>query len=162
MTLRSDLRDAIIARVNTVDDIGIVHTYQRFNADMSLYLDQFSTTIDGRKQIRGWWITNPTIPFVAALLNTDTFDVKTEQWEFVVRGVMSVSDTNASDDTFGDLVLAVHDAIWNQINFGSTVVVPFSIQVSIPTIDIRQFGSILCHFAEIHVSLQTRIAIVWQ
>ncbi len=151
MSTYSDLRDALVARINTVANIGLVHNRERYSSNWTDYLAQFASTISSQKQVRGWWVTWDGIP--AAWEDGSAFGRIAEQYVFTVRGVQGMDDSANTEGTFGDLIEAVKAAIRNQASLSVAGVESYSIIVTVPTLELRQFGSVLCHYAELRVVL---------
>lgn len=161
MTIQTDIRDAIVTVIESVTDSGIVHNRAKYSTDASTFLDNFSCLIGGKKILRGWWLSIPTSN---AFRGThSTFDSDTEVLEFTIRGIHSYYDNEDSETEFGILVYTVMTALRSQITFsqGPTRVLPFSAEVNLPIVELRQFGSTLCHYCEIRFSIETNVIVAW-
>jgi len=137
--------------MNTVDEIGVVHEKTIFSNSQDTFLDQFTTIIDGNRQIRGWWVSPPTV-FNAVNPDT-TFDFPTDTLDYAVHAVMGMSMNSDSETEFTDLVYRTRDALRVMVDWGLVEVIKYSTVVSVPTLDLRQFGSVMCHYCELHVQV---------
>lgn len=149
MGVYADIRDAIEARIVTVSDYGVVHDYERYNANWSEYFGHFKSTIDSTAQIRGWVVTWNGIP--DAQPDGQNFGNIAEVYRFTVRGLQGLADSSATEKTFYSLVEQVKDAIRSRKDFGLSSVIDYTIVVTIPVLDIRMFGSVLCNYCELQV-----------
>ena len=141
-------RDIISARIGTVGNAGVVHNRIRYAADFDTYLARFKTTIDGRQQIRGWELERTQRR--VAVTDYDTQGAINWAHTFVVIGVMGFQDGSDTDGDFGDLVDEVMGVLTDLAEAPSTF--PGAWQVEWPRLRIQrmeQFGSVLCHRAEI-------------
>jgi|SRR6516225_6792725 len=157
MGIQVDLRNAIVARMNSVDEVGVVHEKTIYANSQDTFLDNFATIIDGNRQIRGWWVSPPTV-FSAANPNIE-FNVETDTLDYAVHAVMGMSINSDSETEFTDLVYRTRDALRVMVDWGLTEVIKFSTIVTVPTLDLRQFGSVLCHYCELHVQVNVGIDI---
>lgn len=159
--------EAIAAEVALVSNIGRLHTFQRWARDIHRYLEHFEwDPPTGSDQIRGWLLTresareelgsfasNAPGGFVPAGLNRRTHT-------FLLFGIMSLEDSTSSELTFQDLVEAVCDRFRTNdaLRLSGTIA---SLERLVPPqvdrIDIRTFGSVLCHTVEIRIQAIERI-----
>lgn len=146
-TTYSDIRDAIATLVSGVTDIGKVHNRVRWAADWKDFNAFFTSTIGSDRQIRGWWVTWGGIPETGG--DFEGFGPTADTYRFYVRGVLGFQDSADTETTFLSLFSDVVDAVRDTIDFGVAAVVKESVSVRTNEPDIRQFGSVLCHFGEI-------------
>jgi hypothetical protein len=152
------VRDAVVARVNTVTGIGAVHSYQRFTNNWTDFLTIFAQTISGNFQVRGWFLTRDRITSVMSAYDKST---KTHHWK--LRGIMGVFDSDNTEEIFQNLVDQVLTAIEVLDDAGQSSVVKYSIgPVSAPIIEGRVFGDVLCHYCEIDFTVDTENTIAFQ
>jgi len=105
------IRDSIVARLNTVADIGVVNDYRRGVVTYSDFASRFTTTIGGVQQIRGWDVAWESSAFDPdTWLNDGTMRLAGQQI-YVVRGYMGVNDAAATDKTFSSLIRLVLRAL---------------------------------------------------
>ena len=163
---------AIAAELAAVPEIGRVHAFQRYAADLARYLDHFRWEApDGRGQLRGWLVTREAAreepgsfsgsqgqSFTPAGVNRRTHT-------FLLFGVMGLEDGAASELVFQDLVEAVCDRFRDnkvlrlQDPSGQARVATLE-RLHPPQVDaveVRQFGAALCHAAELRVQAIERI-----
>lgn len=150
MSVNGTIRDAIAGRIAALSTtIGQVYTRERYAAKWDDYLTDFLTTVGSVDQIRAWWVTWAGIPDTS--IDGQRFGSAADTFRFVVRGVLGLQDQNATERTFHDLVETVTSQIRNVLTFGVASVMPFSVQAIVPTLELRQFGDVLCHYCEIIV-----------
>lgn len=111
MTLAA-VRTAIVARLNTVTDIGAVHAYERYASD----LKKLATLYSYQGAIRGWFVRRPVTHESGNILSRT---VEVVRWR--IQGVMSLEDANASELTFDALIESVRDAFAQDETLGGTV-----------------------------------------
>jgi hypothetical protein len=153
------VRDSIIAKLNTIPDIGQVHSYQRYAARTKNMADLYSYTPAGATvaQLRGW--------FVRRVKVVDKFGpgwMVTEDTQWLIRGYLAVEDSGASEKVFDGLIDQVRGAfrIYAELEDTQLTAGAFTTRVenqsgasledSAPVL----FCDVLCHSAKI--SLITR------
>jgi hypothetical protein len=154
----TDIAPDIKTKLLEIPNIGLVYTYQRQAVDMSKFINLFARDIGGgKKEIRGWEITRQAI---AEHKRGAFFG----HHVMIVRGYMGISDADASSETFQALVDLIRAkfrtaepddsaADWDYRDGDNITNSP----VQVPLLDDRMFGSVLCHHAEIHISVTDRI-----
>lgn len=139
----------VLAQIKTavegVSNIGVVRDYLRYWQTDTGFRDLFQTTIGGVLQIRGWTITRDAIPQNQRYATGGQHSV---QYLFVIRGYLGLKDGTETEKTFQALVDSVVDALDDAITLSGNV--RTSGPATVPTIDHRDFGGVLCHYAEIH------------
>jgi hypothetical protein len=114
MSRLTTIRTAIAATLAGIPEIGRVHQYERYLREDSkfkaLYVHELP---NGGKQLRGWWLrrsaTEERSINIARTLCVDTW---------TVRGYMALSDDDATELLFDDLVEAFRDAVRADPTFG--------------------------------------------
>ena len=159
MSSYSDIRDAIVTRIQTVANVGTVHNRLRWSSNVSDYLDTFTSSIGGQVQTRAWMVTWEGIP--EAWADPSAFGRIGERYVFTVMGIESFKDSAATEGTLYDLVELVKEALRNRKDFGLANVVDYSVRVTVPTLEVRQFGSVLCHVAELKVEVDVVQAVTF-
>ena len=151
MATNQDVVAALKTVVDGVSNIGQVHAYQRFNADWSTYLNSFKATISGTPQIRGWIVTlEENNPIVGGLEPPARFGSVARRYNALVIGVQGLKDSSNSEDDFLNLGEAVMDALDAKKNLSVTGVVDYAVgPTTMRVFQIRQFGSVTCHYCEI-------------
>lgn len=159
--------DAISAELAAVTHVGRIHKYQRWAPDLGRYIEHFKWGApDGRDQIRGWLLTRESaredlgsfasgVPggFIPAGVNRRVHT-------FLLFGLMSLQDDAASELAFQDLIEDVCGRFRtnNALRLGGAV--PSLERISPPQvdrIDLRAFGGVLCHTAEIRIQAFERV-----
>lgn len=156
MTTYTSLRTAIATVLEGITDIGLVHDRERFVVNPSEYLDLFKTEIDGTRQIRAWLILRERVDTV-----TDTaFGEDRDRHLFVLTGYLGFQDSADTYGTLQGLCDSVRAAFSDQTTLGvSGVMVRAVGPCTLRTFDTGQFGSVLCHRAEIELPIETMQAI---
>jgi len=164
---------AIAAELAAVEGAGRVHAYQRWAADLGGYLDLFRWEAPGGgDQIRGWVVTRERAreePASFAGSEAGGFvpaGVNRRIHTFLLFAVMSAEDAAASELAFQDLVEAVCDrfraeGVLRLRGPDGAPRVPTLERLLPPQVDameLRAFGSALCHAAEIRIQAIERIA----
>lgn len=151
MATYSTLRNALKSQIETVANVGTVQNRLRYASKWDEYLDQYAATVSGTKQVRGWWLERERVEdsYTAA------FGRHNRGHTFVVRGILGLRDGSDTDSTFGDLVDDVMAAITGMRITGAWEVGPTLARVQ----DIRQFGSVLCHYCEIQTVIEEDLAL---
>ena len=126
-------RALIYAVVNGVSNVGQVHDYERWANDWTTFLDRFKTTSSGSSVIRGW-----TIGCAGW-----TQDHSMRTYMYKVRGYFGMDDSAASEKT----AIAVVDAVCQALNTADDF--DDNELAELTTFELRMFGSVLCHCAEI-------------
>ncbi len=149
-----EIRDHINSILDAVEGVGITHGRARLAIDWAKYILLFRFA--AKNQIRGWEITRGS---VREHLRGAYF----RHHSFVLRGHLSFNDEGASDEEWQPLldeicaafrnVQAPGAATWWYGNGDQPSEAPPQVLIN----DIRIFGSVLCHHAEIHISVTERI-----
>ena len=149
---------AIVAGIKAVmqgvPGIGTVHDRSRLAADWAAYIARFRDPATGR--IHGWEITRVAVP---EHLRGVTF----RHHVFALRGYLGIEDAAATDHLFQVLIDEVcaafrtaappNAATWEYHDGDAAEQGPAQVRL----IDERTFGAVLCHHAEIHLSVSERI-----
>lgn len=137
-------RDAIVAVMETVTDVGHVHDRERYARDESGFraLYQF-TPLGGEPQIRGWWIrriqTEESSVDTGGPLNAHT-------WQ--LRGYMTFNDAAASELAFDELIERIRDAVRTDLTLGGICDLgPMDETEGVQVLDAGpvMFAGVLCH-----------------
>lgn len=108
------VRSAIVARLISVANIGVVHAYERYANDLArLKALYWSPT---HNAVRGWYVRRPATSETG---NIQARSVEQIRWRIV--GLMSLDDAAASETTFDELIEAVRDAFADDETLGGTV-----------------------------------------
>jgi len=150
----AELRAAIVARLEGVEGIGVVHGRQRYAAEQPAFRALY--TVDaggGLRRINGWHLrrvrtaeTSPTIGGAIAV----------HLWR--IEGFLSFDDAAGSELEFDLLVERIRDAFRADPELGSAAVIPedegaYGVQVE--SSEPVMFAGHLCHGCRL--SLATRL-----
>ncbi len=159
--------DAIAAEMAAIENAGRLHTYQRWAADIGRYLDLFRWRAgDGKDQIRGWLLTRESAreelgSFASSSPGGFTpAGVNRRTHTFLLFGILSLEDDAASEIVFQDLLESVCDRFRGSEALRLRGRVPSLERITTPQgdlIELRTFGSVLCHTAEVRIQAIERI-----
>ncbi|MFP3943812.1 MAG: hypothetical protein ACLFWF_07965 [Alphaproteobacteria bacterium] len=142
------IRDAIKAKMLTVPNIGVVHTYQRY----AEFEDKFKSFYVTGEALLGWHIRRVRRQELA---HTATFTAVIEQWR--ITGYMALDDAGASELAFDTLIDNLAAAFRNDETLGGAVDSTFvdgQAGLQLDTSEPVMFAGVLCHAAR--GSLATR------
>lgn len=124
-----------------VSNIGKVYDYERWNVNWGAFINLFKSTT--HNQIRGAEIGRKApVTFEKDGIRTHTY---------FIRMYMAVDDSAATEKTFNTLVDTVVDTFAANLNLNAAANGSEYIQVD--ALDTRTFGSVLCHFAELTLTV---------
>lgn len=148
-TIRSEL-DTILSAVS---NIGVVHDYERFATEWSTLLDLFKTTVGGVDQIRGW-----TIGYNGKSAPGGDPQEFGNRWieshRFIVRGFIGLDDSAETEKTAAALANSVTAAINGDADLYNPDTYYDTPPTEIRAFELRKFGSVLCHYTEILVTVK--------
>ena len=136
------IRAAIKACVDTVGSEGVVHDYQRWNADWPAFLTLFKTKIGSQDYIRGWCISCTGNTNADRTLDGGVID----SYEYTIRGIWGLDDSAASEKTALAKAIEIRDALRADATLGAFWDAE---PASIPVFEARMFGDVLVHYTEI-------------
>jgi hypothetical protein len=155
--IQEALKQAIATIVKAQPKTGQVYDRVKYSANWQRFKDQFAwvDAETGYTQIRGWWITLPTMTENS---RDASFDMHWHNFTYPLHAVMSYSDSGDTEPDFNNMIWSVFEVLHQQGTFGlgsvnGDVVIDASVDVSVPTVDFRFYGSILCHHAEMRVTV---------
>ena len=167
-----EIGDAISSEISSVAEAGRVHSYQRWSADLGKYLDLFRwEASDGLAQIRGWVLTRERAGEEAASIGSSAAGGFTpvglvrRTHTFLLFGIMSAEDAVGSEVAFQDLLEDICDRFRDNktlrlLDESGAPRVRSLERLQPPQVDmieLRTFGSVLCHYAEIRLQAIERI-----
>lgn len=139
------VRNAIVAKLQGIADIGRVHGFERYAADMDALRGHYVASIAGADQLRGWYVRRvaggETSPVDGRYIETAT-------WK--IQGFMALDDDAASEIQFDLLVDAVRDAFRADATIGGAVVFTAFGQAAgaqLKDAGPVMFAGVLCHAA---------------
>jgi hypothetical protein len=148
----ANIRAQIKTILESVSGIGIVHNYQRYANDWNTILSLFRPT--GKGVINGWMISRSNTP--ERIITLGQVD---RAHSFLIRGFYSHDDVSASEIIFQALLDSVQAAFRKNLDLNGSCdnTSPEFGEGSgmsglqIKTIDLRMFGSVLCHYCELTI-----------
>lgn len=140
-------RTAVYNAVNGVTNKGVVYDYERWTSEWGAFLSLFRVTVASVQQIRGWEVCYRGF----AAEPPRTFSKHRERaHRFQVRGYMGIDDSAGTEKTFAALAEAVANAIDTNATLHNFLHVS---DAEIAAFEPRLFGDVLCHYAEINVTV---------
>ena len=139
------IRQAVANMLAEVDGIGVIHQYQRFAAEAPAFLAFFQPVPDG--PINGWVITR-----VRTVTETASSTHEVRRHDFAIRGYYGLQDASASELTFQALVESICAKFREDQTLEGTA--QFSEPVQVELVDLRMFGGVLCHVAELKLTAE--------
>ncbi len=167
-----EIGEAIASVVAGVAGAGRVHAYQRWAAEPGRYLDLFRCEAGGGvDQIRGWVLTREKAHEEAASLGANApggfapAGVGRRTHTFLLFGIMGAEDAVASEVAFQDAIEEIcdrfrDDAVLRLLDSAGAPRVRSLERLRPPQVDVielRTFGGVLCHYAEIRIQAIERI-----
>lgn len=125
--------------------VGKVYNRERWAVDWGSFINLFKDSGSGR--ILGWEIGRK------APITEDESSVR--KHTFFIRGYMGVNDADATELLFNALLENIAAAFRADKDLGGAALGHDFIQVE--TLDTRSFGSVLCHFAELTLTVHEHI-----
>ncbi len=138
------VRTKIKARIESVPNMGIVHTYERWAADWGKFIALFKASTG---EILGWEISRVAAP--GTYLNTVEEEVS---HKYLIRGYMGLQDAAETELLFNEKIEAMRDAFRSDMTLGGLNELPAGFDCRL--IEPRSFGSVLCHYTEIIIEVQ--------
>lgn len=142
----AQIRAQVASILSSVPGMGVVHQYERYAADYSAFLSLFKH----QDKINGWVITRRGVPTRLA-----AHQVEDREHQLLLRGYYGLADSAASEHTFQQLVEDVQDAFKHDLTLGGACLKAGPVQVDV--IEPRLFGTVLCHVAELSLSVRERL-----
>lgn len=150
------IRAAIVARLQGVPDVGVVHGYQRYANNLRDLAALYVTTIAGAQQLRGWYVSRVATSEASAVAGAYSV---THDW--VIRGYMALDDAGQSEIVFDDLVERIREVFRGDDALGGIVAtIVFGGDGDAEqagaqaTLEPVMFAGVLCHAARLN--LRTR------
>jgi len=141
------IRTAIVATMNTVTNVGIVHDYERYAKLEAEFKALYVAQIAGKGQVRGWYVRRLATREVSQVIGR--YQV-THEW--LVRGFMAIEDAAGSEKVFDTLIESVRDVFRTDETLGGVVsstvtrdAAGLQLEESVPVL----FAGVLCHSARL-------------
>jgi len=155
MSALTDLRAAIVAKLQGIAGIGVVHDRERYATAMdalkALYVPP------GENQLRGWFVRRGAIQEVSA---GGSRRVQTIAWR--IQGVMALKDEDSSEIAFDNLIETITDTFRADPTLGGLVLTPKpeDEDAGVQVVDSGpvMFANVLCHAARLALTTRQLIA----
>ena len=155
MSALQDLRAAIVAKLQGIGGIGVVHDRERYATAMdalkALYVPP------GENQLRGWFVRRGAIQEVSA---GGSRRVQTIAWR--IQGVMALKDEDSSEIAFDNLIETITDTFRADPTLGGLVLTPKpeDEDAGVQVVDSGpvMFANVLCHAARLALTTRQLIA----
>jgi hypothetical protein len=144
------VRAAIVAKLQAVPGVGVVHPYERYVEKPGKFLELF--TVDGR--VAGWIVRRVAEREMA---DSSAFNRVETDWE--LRGYASLLDAEQSELSFDSTVDRVRDAFRSDQSLGGVVTgLSASAAVGLQLADSGpvMFAGVLCHSARLTLTTISR------
>ncbi len=149
VTIRAEIKDLIEGVANS----GVVHDYQRFSAEWDTYLDLFMTEVDGKDVIRGWTITCDGLLQEGFVAGGQRDNSNRKNYRYKIRHYANVDDDKQSEKSILLLIEAVMDVLSANTLHTNVTTVIISTLPQLDPFEPRVFGSTLCHYGEITMTV---------
>jgi len=154
-----EIRNEIVSLINEIPDIGPVYDYDRYTSNWNKFLDLFT---DDQRNIAGWVVSRKST--VSRMI---TRGEKEKAHVFLIRGYYGLKDSTASEKDFQLKVEAIDakfDANFDLNGVCDTINPDWgpcanSAGLQIDTVEIREFGSVLCHYTECRLCPVERVEV---
>lgn len=140
----SAIRTQIYTIISGVTNIGKVYDYERWAVDWGTFLNLYK---DSGGKILGWEIGRKSP------ITEDETSVKKHTYS--IKGYMGLKDADMTEKTFNGLIESVATAFRNNKELNGAALGHDFIQVEV--LDVRTFGSVLCHFVELTLTVYEHI-----
>lgn len=142
MSEHETLRTAIVARLQTVADVGAVFDYERYAKDDAAFRALYATG----DCLLGWHVRR------VARKETGAFNEVLTTWE--IRGFMGLEDASASELLFDTLIDRIADAWRADPTLSRLVLYPKDDAGAVPELvdaGPAMFAGVLCHSARLRL-----------
>lgn len=143
----ADIRTKIKAILGAVTNVGAVYDYRRNAASDSEFILLFKQTVGGVDHIRGWMIHRRSA--------SEQAKTTAAPHVYELNGYLGIKDATATEKTFTALVEAVRDKFRADATLYNAGYAHDPVQVEQQ--DDRQFGAVLCHHAQLSITVYDMI-----
>jgi len=143
----ADIRAQIAQVLASVEGMGAVHEYDRYAVEMNKFLALFK---DSNDRIHGWTITRQ-----ATAVSRDNIPTMERAHKFLLRGYYGLNDPSGTELVFQEEIERIQDAFRSNHSLNGTVIDSGPVQVD--RVEIRKFGTVLCHYAELVIEARERV-----
>lgn len=148
------VRAAIVALLNTVPGIGVVHAFERYADVHSKLRTLYVVPTDaGGEQLRGWYVRR-----LSRRVERDGMDGRRVFTTWLIRGVMALQDGTQSELEFDGLVDAIASAFDADATLGGAVMSTLQdgeIGAQLTGAGPVMFAGVLCHAADLTLTTET-------
>lgn len=156
MSELTDLRAAIVAKLQGIAGIGVVHDHERYAHAMDTLKALYVPA--GEQQLRGWFVRRVGIHEVSA---GGSRRVQTVTWR--IQGVMALDDASASELAFDALIETITDTFRADPTLGGLVLTPKpeDEDAGVQVVDSGpvMFANVLCHAARLALTTRQLISV---
>jgi hypothetical protein len=153
-------RTVLTNLLNSVTGIGVVHDYDRWCNTWDEFLTLFKPT--GQSYIRGWSVTcNGWTEESFHKYYTEGRSCVRRAYSYIIRGYFSLDDSAATEKTFA----ALAESVMQKLDGSKTLhpdtpdddpEIPYA---QLRVLELRMFGGVLCHYAEINQIIREDVVI---
>jgi len=143
----SAIRAKIATVMASVDGVENVSQYERWTNDRKTFIARFA---DDDGIVNAWSITR-----VRTVSKRIEMPFVHREHTFIVRGIMGLKDSDATELTFQARVEDVQDAFESEYLLSGTCLNSGPMQVKI--VEPRIFSGVLCHYAELEYPVSERV-----
>jgi len=126
-------------------NIGNVYDYMRWSTNWSSFLSLFKYG----KKISGWMVTR-----TKTLEEPESYPYHKREYTFKIYGFHSLKDDEMSEKTFQGMIESICDKFRGDPTLGGKVIDSNPVQVL--SVELREFGDVLCHFVELELTCWER------
>lgn len=137
-------RQAIYNILRALPNIGKVYDYDRNAVDWDKFIELFKDAPSGR--ILGWEISRGS----AQAEKISSIEEESSHG-FIIRGYMGVKDADKSELLFNAKLEQIRAAFRGNNTLGGLCLDISALSASV--IDVRTFGTVLCHYAELRLTV---------
>jgi hypothetical protein len=140
----SMIRQQIYTIISGVPGVGKVYDYERWSVDWTKFVTLFQDPASGR--ILGWEMSRVAVEsqFLSRVEEETTH-------RFVIKGYLGLKDADATEKMFNGLIEAIRAAFRGNVTLNGAA--ELATPLTAPIIDVRTFGSVLCHYGELHLAV---------
>ncbi len=147
------IRSAIVAKLEAVSGIGLVHGYERYARKQS----DFRAFYEDGDKVLGWFIRRRA---TRETEETNLRNTVVHTWD--IRGYMSLQDAEATELAFDLLIESVRAAFRDDITIGGavdTTVIDGKVGLQLEDSGPVMFSGILCHGARLSLMTENGVDI---
>lgn len=155
MSSTTPLRSAIVAKLQAVPNIGVVHGREPYAKAMDQLKARYVPA--GESQLRGWFVRREAVDEIGAGGHR-----RIERIRWRIQGVLALDDAGASELAFDGLIDAIRDAFRADPTLGGRLLagVPEGESSGVQVLDEGpvMFAGVLCHAARLQLETRRLVA----